>query len=147
MRDNVQQTDRACKIPFVGFSGKAIYKVCFSCVCSRFLRACIRTLPPLNEPLVNVLVTTRVGRYVSIYGQTISRTFFFLRNIRCARNRVVHFESGHAKGIYCLPRPMFFTISSRGNQKRINKFSTRSRSIVPCYFISFLARNIITYLT
>lgn len=128
--------------PVCKFSGQAIYKVCSSCVCSRFLRACIGTLPLLNEPLVTCLVTTRVGRYVSIYGQTISRTFFFPRvdGIFVTKSSHAFRIRTHERNTAC-PVPRFFTISSRGNQKRINKFSTRSRSIVLSRLVSCARYN------
>lgn len=135
MCDNVQQVGLEKSRLKVFFPAKRFTRLLLVRVLAFYSGARIGTLPLLNESLV----TTRVGRYVSIYGRTISRMssrrwkFFIERE-------VVHFESGHAREILLAPSHDVFERKSEENKSIFN-------SIVSRYLASSLRANIIMYTT
>lgn len=100
-------------------------QICFSCVCSRLLAHISEYFRLLTSRFSN---DTSVDTFLFTV-KLISRTFSCRRNVCRTRSRVVYFESGYAKDILLAPF-CFHYFFERHNQKRINKFSIRSRSIV-----------------
>jgi len=130
-------TDRARKIPFEGSPAKAIYKSASRACVLACSSACIGTLPPFNESLV----TTRVGRYVSIYGQTYLAYVLLTTEYssRTKPSRALRIQT--REKIYRLPRPMFsrFLFGEEIRRERTNlQLHDRVRSRSRLVF--FLAR-------